>query len=254
MHVLTCLIAAVLMLGTATPTAAQVRLFGRVVDERSASPIAEAHVTLLDERGRRMAVRTVDHTGEFEFFVKRHGRYFLHASRLGYRENTSPALALGEHSLLSVELRLDAEAVLLAPLEVMARARSRTSPVLANFESRLKNGLGTFVTRQEIDRLRPARLTDVLVTLPGVHLEGGGAGGHNRVVHMSRAVNCAAQVFLDGFLMNRLPGAVSIDDIVTPGSVEGIEVYRGSASIPAEFLTPNARCGVVAIWTRRGGG
>jgi hypothetical protein len=47
---------------------------------------------------------------------------------------------------------------------------------------------------------------------------------------------------------------VSVDDLVAPGAIEGIELYRGTATIPAEFLTPQARCGVVAIWTRRGGG
>jgi hypothetical protein len=253
MHVLTCLFSAVVLLGAATPLAAQVRLYGRVADERTGASIDGARVTLLDERGRRIGAQTVEADGEFEFFVKRHGRHFIHAARLGYRENTSPALRLGEHSLLRVELRLDPDAVLLAPLEVMARAQSRTSPVLANYEARLRAGIGTFVTRQEIERLRPSRITDVLATLPGVHLQSSGGAGHSRTVYMSRAVNCAAQVFIDGFLMNRLAGAVSVDDLVSPASVEGIEVYRGMATVPAEFVTPQARCGVVAIWTRRGG-
>jgi hypothetical protein len=255
MHVPPCLLAAALLVAAASsPAAAQVHLFGRVADERTGAPIAGAHVVLMDHTGRRLAARTVGDDGEFAFFVRRHGRYFLTGSMFGYRENTSPGLNLGEHGIVSVELRLDPEAVLLAPLEVMARAESRTSPVLANFEARLHSGLGTFVTRDEITRLGPARVTDVLVTLPGVYLENVGGAGHSRVVHMSRAVGCAAQIFVDGFLMNRMAGAISVDDVVSPASVEGIEVYRGLASMPAEFLTPEARCGVVAIWTRRGGG
>jgi hypothetical protein len=252
MRVLPCLLAAAVSAGVVSPIDAQVGLYGRVVDERTGRPIASAAVTLLDQSGRRFASRTADERGEFEFFVKRHGRYYIHVARLGYQENTSPALTLGEHSLLHVEIRLDADVVLLAPLEVTARAQSRASPVLANFQARLSTGLGTFVTRQDIERLNPARVTDVLVTLPGIRLENAGGGGHNRVVHMSRAAGCAAQVFVDGFLMNRLSTAVSVDDLVSPGAVEGIEVYGGIASIPAEFLTAQARCGVVAIWTRRG--
>jgi hypothetical protein len=254
MHVLTCLLSAAVLFGAATPLSAQVRLYGRVADERTGEPIAGARVTLLNEYGRRVGSLSAGDDGEFEFFIKRHGRHYLHASRIGYRENTSPGLRIGEHSLLRVELRLDPDAVLLAPLEVVARAQSRTSPVLASYEARLRAGIGTFVTRQEIERLRPSRLTDVLATLPGVHLESAGGAGHSRTVHISRAVNCAAQVFVDGFLMNRLPGTVSVDDLVAPGAIEGIELYRGTATIPAEFLTPQARCGVVAIWTRRGGG
>jgi hypothetical protein len=61
------------------------------------------------------------------------------------------------------------------------------------------------------------------------------------------------QIFLDGMLITRgSPGGeVLIDDIVNPLDVEAIEVFRGLASVPPEFLTPDARCGVVAIWTRR---
>jgi hypothetical protein len=28
-------------------------------------------------------------------------------------------------------------------------------------------------------------------------------------------------------------------------------VYRGLSGVPAEFLTPEARCGVIALWTQR---
>jgi hypothetical protein len=73
---------------------------------------------------------------------------------------------------------------------------------------------------------------------------------------------CPVQVFVDGLLMTAsvmdASGATenagaAIDDFVSPLSVEGIEVYRGLSTVPPEFLTPEADCGVVAIWTRRGG-
>ena len=74
--------------------------------------------------------------------------------------------------------------------------------------------------------------------------------------------NCATQIFVDGFLVNRRmvqpngtqgPEDIRIDDVVSPASVEGIEVYRGLSTVPAEFLNPDAACGVIAIWTKRGG-
>jgi hypothetical protein len=68
---------------------------------------------------------------------------------------------------------------------------------------------------------------------------------------------CATQIFVDGFLVNRGgPGGVNdirLDDVVSPGSVEGIEIYRGLSTVPAEFLNADAACGVIAVWTRRGG-
>jgi hypothetical protein len=33
--------------------------------------------------------------------------------------------------------------------------------------------------------------------------------------------------------------------------VEAIEVFKGLGSVPPEFLNVYARCGVIAIWTRR---
>jgi hypothetical protein len=60
-------------------------------------------------------------------------------------------------------------------------------------------------------------------------------------------------VFLDGRLATRdAPGGdVFVDDLVSPLDIETIEVFRGLGSIPPEFLTPQARCGVIAIWTKR---
>ena len=45
----------------------------------------------------------------------------------------------------------------------------------------------------------------------------------------------------------------TVDDAVSSGSLLGIEVYRGLSTVPAEFMTPRARCGVVVLWTRRSG-
>jgi outer membrane receptor for ferrienterochelin and colicin len=92
--------------------------------------------------------------------------------------------------------------------------------------------------------------------VPGVHLRSSGRG-LRREVYMGRTGDyCPAQIFVDGFLLNgrsRLTGDTefTIDDAVSPASIEGIEVYRGLSSVPAEFLNPDSRCGVVVVWTRR---
>jgi hypothetical protein len=253
MRLPTVLLFAAVLLGAASPMEAQVRLYGRIADEATGAAIAGAEVVLVDERGRPVGSRTVGDDGEFEFLVRRNGPYTLHASRFGYLDATSPRLWLGEHSIVRVELRLDANALLLAPLEVVARSPARGSAVLANYHARLRAGVGNFLTREDIDRMRPARISDALATIPGVFLQSGGGIGASRVVTMSRAMGgCPAQIFVDGFLINRR-GAFAVDEFVTPGAVEGVEVYRGMATVPAEFLTPEgSRCGVVAIWTRRG--
>jgi outer membrane receptor for ferrienterochelin and colicin len=134
--------------------------------------------------------------------------------------------------------------------------------VLEGFRRRQQTGLGTFITREEFDKRKPSLVTDILREVPGIDVASTGSGTRP-VVRIGRAGNqdCATQIFVDGFLVNRRaisnegyrPIDFRIDDAVSPASVEGIEIYKGLGTIPAEFLTPDAVCGVIAIWTRRGG-
>ena len=63
-------------------------------------------------------------------------------------------------------------------------------------------------------------------------------------------------VYLDGNLVIRESEArwvrppESINDYVLPIEIAGIEVYRGAASLPAEFSGSDARCGAIVIWTK----
>jgi hypothetical protein len=47
-----------------------------------------------------------------------------------------------------------------------------------------------------------------------------------------------------------LLGGETIDDVVSPTQLEGIEVYRHAAEVPAEFLTAGSSCGAIVLWTR----
>ena len=42
----------------------------------------------------------------------------------------------------------------------------------------------------------------------------------------------------------------SIDDIVNPSQLEGIEVYTHAAEVPAQFAGSGSNCGVIALWTK----
>lgn len=243
---------------------APVELHGRVIDDATLEPIAGAQVILLDPFGDQLDRRITDEHGQFLFQIRRATAVRLRSDRIGYQATTTPVLYFDGRLFYSVELRLDVEAVLLAPLEVVARSQVARSPVLASFDHRLRSGLGSYITRAEIEQIRPVHVTDLLIRLPGVRLKSAGRGT-GRYVEMTRAEGyraivagdgCPVQVFVDGRLMNaRAAGVweVGIDELVTPNDVEGIEVYRGLSSVPAEFLNDYARCGVVAVWTRRGG-
>lgn len=252
--------AAVAIAGLCVPliTAAlegQAVLRGVVLDDETAQPLEHARVEFIDHHQRRSGLVVTDHTGAFIFRNVPSGSFRLRAARIGYQAVATPRWWLTRGDTLSAEVRLHPTMMLLAPLEIVAHVR--TSPVLEDFYHRSRRGIGTYLTREDIANRSALSVTDVLATVPGVHVvtgssSRGGTGGRN--ISISRALpGCVAQIYMDGLLMNR-PGDTDfiLDDIVRPEEIEGIEVYRGLSSVPAAFATQDARCGVVAIWTRRG--
>lgn len=241
--------------------AAQVRIAGRVIADDSELPLSEVTVTARSTTGRFLRQVQTDEEGRFSFIVQRVGAVVIRANHDSYQASTAPTLYFEEHNAFDVEIRLNPKVVLLAPLEVVSRSID-ASPFLDNFRERVRRGLGVYITRAEIDRRRPMYVTDLLRDVPGVTLQGAGSGTRP-VVQMARAAGraCPTRIFVDGLLLNPTMMTSSgpradifrIDDVVAPASVEGIEVYRGSSTVPPEFLTSDAQCGVIAIWTRRGG-
>ena len=66
---------------------------------------------------------------------------------------------------------------------------------------------------------------------------------------MVASEGCVPTLFLDGVQSPIFNG--TIDDLVDPSDVEGIEVYAHSSSVPIQFSYGNG-CGVIVVWTRRG--
>lgn len=230
-------------------------LAGRVLDDSTGDAIGGARVELLSANRRVLATATASNAGEFSFPIRRRGEYRLRANRLGFREATSPVLAINPVDSLGVELRMTTGRVLLAPLQVVARpARRHRAPGLDNFRHRMEFGVGgRFVTREDVDRRRSTPLVDILASE--------GLVVTNNLVYFARN-RCPPMVYIDGVLMTRYSGGrraiagtgmgpYEVINMVWTGDVEGVEMYQGRSSVPAEFGGPGAECGVVAIWTRR---
>lgn len=248
----------------ATPISAQRNavegiIRGQIIDHETGEGIAGALVEVLDDKERIHRSVTADDSGYFAIRRVRPGPFWLRASRIGYARSKTPPWQLASGEALTVELRLNREAVVLAPLKVMARAIT-VSPVLSNYRERVQRRMGGFfITREDIVNRKPARVTDLLETVPGITVQSGRGMASARMVSVGRGMqgaggsSCPVQIYVDGILATRGRQPVSPDDLVAPETLEGIEVYRGLSTVPAEFLTPEARCGVIAIWTRRGG-
>jgi hypothetical protein len=257
-------LAALSLLATAGPAAAQQNALdgvirGVVLDERTGQGIPDVVVDVLDhvERVRRSAV--TDEEGRFTLLRVFPGTFWLRTSHIGYARTKTPPWRVEAGEVLEVTIRLHPSLVLLAPLEINARAQS-FSPVLAGFYERLNRRMGgTLISREDIEARNPPRVTDLLEGVTGIRLQSSGDQSF-RIITMARALPgvgdgpnaCPVQIYVDGVRATR-GGPVSPDELLAPGSLEGVEVYRGIGSVPAEFLTPEARCGVIAFWTRRAG-
>lgn len=245
--------------GTGT---AQVRIVGRVIDDLSEVPLSQARVALLAPDGSVITRAETSETGTFEFQVRNVRAIRLRVQRFGYQANTTPLLYFDVRRFFQIEVRLDPEAILLAPLEVISWSPRPENALHEAFKRRVETGLGVYITREEVEKRNPLLVSDLLREVPGLDFRTS-AYGTRPSVRMVRAAGmaCVTQIFLDGFLMNGrafsgsgfAPIDLRIDDVVSPSSVEGIEIYRGLSTVPPEFLNPDADCGVIAIWTRRGG-
>lgn len=267
MRALTLLCAAAALLLGAAPARAQGLFTGVIVDNTTNAPVEGARVTLLSQQGRRLRSVVTALDGRFSF-VPSPGYYRFRVERVGYVQVNTAHIRVVRDSV-DLEIRLRDDAVMLAPVTVVARS-GRVSPVLAGFYQRMENGFGRYITRDQIETRQPGNITDMLRMLPGVRMHPRSSGAGSDVV-MNRAAprmgGCPVQIFLDGIRINRsdapivnrdsldqdlvaLNESIALDDLADPSELEGIEVYYGLAGVPAEFMGPDARCGTVAVWTR----
>ena len=85
--------------------------------------------------------------------------------------------------------------------------------------------------------------------MPRSNMAGGGYVPMMRAAATLRGF-CLPDVYLDGIPQ---PGADELDDIIMPFDIEGIEVYRSASEVPARYTTAGANCGVILLWSRKGG-
>lgn len=167
------------------------------------------------------------------------GTHLVEVEYLGYA-TTSEYLTFDGGELKRVQFNMPVRPVELSGIEVRAESDLLA---LRGFYDRAKGGLGTYLTRDDIQRDRPRYLSDVLRRTAGVRI--GGSMIRPTVMIRNSGASCPVQFFVDGALTSRLH-----PDEVMPNDVEGMEIYRGSATIPPEYNKGTARCGVILIWTR----
>ena len=133
------------------------------------------------------------------------------------------------------------------------------------FYERAEGIAGTHFTAQDIERVDASAISEViggrvpgvriqygaygLASTPGDPLNGPASGSMARAVGRGQpSANgpCVLSVYVDGLLERLDPNL----DLVPPEQLAAIEVYVG-INAPAQYAVN--RCGVILLWTRRGG-
>jgi hypothetical protein len=218
---------------------------GRLREEGTRAPIAAALVILFDSAGSYRHTTFTDSLGLFSMTAVA-GTYRIGIERIGYAAVNSEALQLAASDTTALELYLTPDAVRLEPIIVRDRPASRLDMFYERRRRFEKLGIGDFFGRDELDAWINQPVSAVLQSIPYLN-----AGSSNFGRLGSRSRRCQIGYYIDGVRLRSLFGQ-SIDDMVRVIDLEGIEVYRGQANLPAEYSDVQSRgCPVVALWTRR---
>ena len=148
----------------------------------------------------------------------------------------------------AVAVTMDEAGRRLAGVDV--RATGRRARWLDEFDARKKAGLGSFVTRAEIDRRNPSQSYQMLFGVPGVQVDS--RTGRARSLYPGSLGACEMTYWVDGVRYAEGAGATPLT-LIPPTEIEAMEVYPRASGVPAEFGGSQSACGVILIWTRRSG-
>jgi hypothetical protein len=221
---------------------------GRVVDAETRLPVAGAEVVLLDSAVAEVRRSETDSLGGFFFRVQVEGSYALRVSHLAYARYHSDPVPVGAAEAVTLEVRLGRTAIPLDPIVVTARSSTR----LAEFhQRRITNAFGRFITEEEIERRSPVQTSDLLRVVPGISLSPVRVRGRtvNRVMLAGSFGRCEPAFYVDGVRLLAQSG--SVDEVLIPATVAGVEIYSSSAGAPVMYADSRG-CGSILFWTRTG--
>ncbi|MDX2192998.1 MAG: carboxypeptidase-like regulatory domain-containing protein [Gemmatimonadales bacterium] len=219
--------------------------------------VVNAEVTVLGALG---ANTMTDAQGRFRIDAAPVGSQVVEVRGIGYRPvRSAVAVSPGRSATLSV--LLDRTVVQLNPLTVVADDRNLRD--ITGFDDRMKSGNGYFFNEEQIRRRNPARVNDMFVTIPGAKVSFGGAFNDTYVEfqrslgNSATAQNCPPVYYIDGVLARGIldpqTNYPNPDLAVRPNEIRGIEVYPNVFTAPPQYQPVNSSCGVILIWTKRGG-
>ncbi|HWV58630.1 MAG TPA: carboxypeptidase regulatory-like domain-containing protein [Longimicrobiales bacterium] len=232
--------------------AGRVRVIVSVSDQTTNQRVNDAEVLLVapDSSLVRPGAQS---DGRYAFPLLDHGRYQLVVRRFGFRE-VQQSLDVGAEGDLNIGVALVPEAFQLEPLVITTPAPR--NPFMDGFDERRAMGIGTYLTRDIIEQIRPINSTDILQMVAGTYIVTSGSPPRADVLLVNPNRGwlgegpCKPAVFVNGLHLARMEGDdTTLNELIAADQIEAIEVYRPFFE-PLQFTGLQHECGSIVIWTR----
>lgn len=236
---------------------------GRLLNANDARPVPLGLVIMITEEGDTVASGVSRQDGHFELTGSDPAAYYLMASGLGYAHLTAGVFELGKDGVIELEVRLRPAALELDEIIVSLPMRASSPKLIQQgFVERMQRGFGHFITPGDIATSTVTRVTDLFTGIPGARVStdrGDGQGSTLMLQGMGRF--CSPTVYLDGIRVTA-DGPGDIDVLVSMTELDGIEIFRRPAEVPAQYASMGrtgderttagefGACGVVLFWTK----
>lgn len=244
------------------PPGEQQGVQGRIIDPATGSPVPNAEVTLGRPEGGFQRKAITNSSGFFRVLSPWLGTFTLQATALGYKPVESDSLRIEPGELTVVEVEMPPEPIDLAPLVVLAEPRDFHLDT-QGFYHRVEQGIGHFITPDEMEIRQPLDFADLLRDVPGLRISR--EGFSTRVLMPKPSMNvgggidlfCEPRIYVDAALVpqprpshNELDIGAYLDLAVDVNEVKGIEVHTRFTGVPLAYGGTQGSCGVILIWTK----
>lgn len=221
------------------------RLDGVVRRVQGRVPLAGAQVTISGSG----VTATTDSAGRFALRGLPPGTQLLVTRALGYMPDER-VVDLVEGRTPGVDVSLTTVQHVLDTIRVVGSRVFDSDR--SGFERRRRGGRGYYFGPEEIARLRPRYVSELLVGVPRFQTTALGdivmRRGLSGSLYRRSGTTCSPVLFVDG-LRSPMVGTTDLNAWLRTDVIAGIEVYNSPNQVPAEF-TSLSDCGTIVVWTK----